>query len=335
MSHGILMHVPSNPRVGTGNFLRSLTLAQQWVSEGGHVTFVTSDMPGILLRKVAMTGSRARYLSTPAGTKFAQRICELAREDGCQWIVTDDSNRDLVKNVGLNKYPGQKHIVLGNRTYAAVEFATGYDPSFALIRKNLLSPAPCSFRQRRGRAKGEHPRCLIDLSGLGPEFSADLLKMIIKRFTGTGVVFDIVTPFARSASEQLNQQDAAIREFIFWHRNPDRVFQALYAFDISVMSRIGDFYETAFGNLASLFVADESFEGGAELASLTSVPWIQPCIDQWIDRTCNWIERMIDSPTRRKRHAGEMDRLIDDQGAIRLCATIRHGASGIRRVRSA
>ena len=338
MSSGILIHVPANPRIGTGNFLRSLTLANQWVAQGGHVTFVTSDLPGLLLRKVAMTGSKARYLSNPlAGEAFAKRLCELATEDSCHWIVTDDFNSALTQNIGRHKNPEQQLIVLGNATQGTCDLTTGSDPSFALIRKNLQTPPPYSFRkrQRGGGGKHRYQRCLIDLCGLDSELSANFLKSLIKRFTGTSVVFDIVTPFATSASEQLNQQEAAIREFIFWHRNPDRVFQALYAFDVAVLSHAADFYETAFCNLASLFVASDSHQERGDLAGLTTVPWIQSCQEQWVDKTCEWIERMLASPTRRKKHAQEMDRLVDDQGSIRLVAAIRRGASGVQRNRSA
>lgn len=332
MSGGLLMHIRANPVLGTGRMLRSLTLARQWVSDGGHVTFVTSDIPGLLLRKIAFAGCKARFVSTQVGdSAFAKRLCELAEEDQCDWIVTDDTSADLVSNIAAQRTSRQQHVVLGRRRLHDVDLSTEDDPSTALIRRNLLLSPP-----RRPDRKKRPPRCLVDLTGMSGEESSGLLLAIIKRFTGTGVVFDVVTPFAASAAEQLLQQKASIRDYIYWHRNPDRVFQALYAFDVGVMSEMAEFYEAAYSRIACLLVADQPFDGAARFADLTTLPWIlSRKSDNWIGKTCDRMEQLLSGRTRCRRHASEMERLVDDQGAARLCSTLRKGLGQLGKVRSA
>ena len=247
--------------------------ALRWRANGsgrvGRAIFVTGRLPGILMRQIAMAGCDARKLSFACDSAdLATRLCQFAKNEQCPWIVTDETNPNLIQDITKSGIQGPKLLVLGGDRRSSSCFATGCDPSFALIRKNLNSVGPARIQRRR-----QPKRCLLDLSNLASEPSAMMIRKICKKFSGSGIVFDVVTPYAASAAEQLYQQDSPIREYMFWHRNPDRAFQALYAFHLAVMTDAANFYETAFAGIASLMLSADATHSTLP-ADLTSTPWL-------------------------------------------------------------
>ena len=331
MENGILLHACANPVIGTSKLLRSLTLARQWVQDGGQVLFVSGRLPGVMLRQIAMSGCDARHLPGQVGDiVFAKHLCKIAQEASCEWIVLDDSNPDLIGNVSRLRCHDQKLAIIGSCEQAEADFVSGPEPGFALIRKNLYTEVP-SRLANRWRPK----RCLIDLSLMNGENSAAIIKTICRRFTGSGVVFDVVTPFASSAAEQLYSQDSPMREFFFWHRNADRAFQSLSVFALVISTDIANFYETAYSGTASILLTEGT--PAALSRDLTTLQWfVDRSQEGWIEQVVTMTEQFMDSPVRLARHAREMKRLVDDQAALRICTAIRDGEQKVTgRVRSA
>jgi len=349
----MLMHVGANPLVGTGPMLRGLSLAQQWIANGGHVTFVTSDIPALLLRKIAMSGCQARYLSTPVtDLRFATRLCELAKLDDCQTLVTDGVCKELVANMATQKRRGHRYVVLDHSSQEQVDFCSGDEPSFALIRRSLQLSPEQNRKPRRTRTTRSNgaARCLLAVQEMNPKPLSRFLKQIIGRFVGTGVIFDIVTPLAAAASEQLIQQRPAMQKFVCWHRNPDRAFLNMDRFDLAVLSKSADFYECAYARVPSLLVRSRQalspdgggFSGTPEPArQLTQQPWSLVYNESGgkdeadMKAIGDWIEQMHVQNASRKNHGKEMTRLIDGHGAQRLCRAIESDFVRLGRAKSA
>jgi len=326
------MHVRANPVIGTSRLLRSLSLASQWKRDTGSVVFVTGKLPGILLRQIAISGCDVRHTADQMKIQeFAKHLCKIARESCCRWIVLDDTSSELAKNVSAIRDPEQRIMVLGCVDGADVDFESGLEPDFALVRKNLRNTRPAKMSGRR-----QPRRCLLDLSSMNGENSAALIKWICRHFESTGIVFDVVTPFAASAAEQLYQQDSPMRDCFFWHRNADRVFQSLPSFHLAVLTDVANFFETAWSGIPGLLLSTRDLPDSMP-RSLTTFPWlIEGRKPGWIQQASGAIEQLLSNVSRLSRHASEMKRLIDDQVPLRLCRVIRDGeTSSARQVRSA
>jgi hypothetical protein len=331
MSGQILIKVNANPLIGTGHLLRSLTLARYWTRQGGRVLYVTGRWPRILLRQIAMAGCQVQPLPTESGVQaLADHLCQAARESECQWLICDDSDQLLLQQLARRGDSLPRRLVLGKADKATVDFATGCDPSYALIRKNLGSVAV-----PQGPAGAGPVRCLLEMSQLTGEQTACLIHGLCHRFAGTGVVFDLITPFARAAAEQLHQQNAVIRDYLFWHRNTDRTFQALQAFHLGVLSHAASFYEMAFAGIPALLLSTDRTTESLP-TNLTSRPWVVATNGSgWVDQLLQTMEQLLDGPDIIRQHASEMSRLVDDQAALRLGQVLRQERRKLPRTRSA
>ena len=213
--------------------------------------------------------------------------------------------------------------------FRGIDFVTGNEPAYALIRNNLGKYPPPRTTKRRPR------RCLVELGRADGAASAQIIKQICREFCDTDVIFEFVTPFAVSAADQLYQQQAEIRKQLFWHRNSDRVFASLFSFDLALMTDAASFFETAWCGVASFFLTPVGVGGGDLLADVTTQSWLMDRqADDWAERSVAVVREMLGRPTALARHAAEMRRLADDQGAFRLCKALRadgeHQAGHVR-----
>ncbi len=281
------------------------------------------------MRQIARAGCQVHRLKSPQNDRqTAGELCQLADQQGCHWIVADDSRVQLIHSLVPLRPSGRKLLVIGQVELSQIDFQTAGDPRFALVRSNLPIETPA-----RRVPKSSRLRCLLDLSRMGADKSTDLIRQLCHHFADQKVVFDIVTPFSRRVAESLRSQDPVNREFLFWHRNSDRAFQALFAFQVAIASDLATFCETAFAGKPSLLLTETGVPPCLS-HDLTTHPWRVDCQGQrWAAATVQWIQRILESPTRRQRHAREMGRLVDDQAALRLCQVLRDATA--TRMRSA
>ena len=331
---GLLLYIQANPLVGTSPLLRSLDLARQWKSSGGDVYYVVGQLPAMLLRKLAVVGCEVIKPSRPqAPDELAKTLWQFAEERKCDWLATDDSRPDLLRAVSQTRPEIRNVLVLGNPTResaAGITLASGDDPSFVLLRPNHSNqPMPKVAARRTTR------RVIVDLSRMDGDQAAEFVRRLCKRFQTAKHFFDIVTPFATAAANQLHEQMHPIRERITWHRNADRVFNALYCFDLAVTSDPAGFFETANCGLPSILLGANHENDSTErisnrlnsLVNLTTLPWwfdLSKAEESWPDTICKQIERLCGSPKMLATHSKEMSRLVDDHGAMRLTSAMKN-----------
>ncbi len=326
---GILIHVAANPILGTGGLLRSLDFAQHWAQAGGRIVYLVDRLPNILLRQIAMAGCAADMLNTrPSEHHFAARLCQVARDRNCEWIAVDDSNEVLIQQIIREKSSEQKVLVLG-REICGADFCTNGSPAFALIRRKLtLEKAARVFN-----ANARH--CLLDLSRLCLEDVHKLLDGVCHRFHETGIVFEVVSPFASAAIEQLRQENKFAGQNLVGHHNADRIFQSLFKLKLVLSADEASFYEAAFAGLPSVLLSRQ--DATSKLPQdITSLPWSIDCRQtDWIERSSSVMQKLFDKQSTLARHAQQMNRLVDGFAASRLCRALNQHAELSGRVRSA
>ncbi len=332
MSNAMLIHVRANPRFGTGRLLRSLTLAKHWIDAGGSVTFAAGSLPRILLRQIAVAGCDAAYLDESLDDEpFTDQLLRLAQSYDASSIVVDASSEDRIRLLADRKSADHQLLVLGKTDCQGVEISTGTHPSLALIRRNLEQHPPSRLTRRR-----MPQRVLLELSKVDRHKTAEIANLLCKKFVGTNVVFDIVTPFAKSANEQFRRQKAPIRDQVFWHPNSDRAFYSLFAFHLAVVSDAEEFFEIAHSRTAAILLSPN--KSWRSLQSLTTAPWMLDVDDSvWSETICDTVANFLADVSKLKKHAYQMRSLVDDQGAARLVAGLqqKQASGGIHRARSA
>ncbi len=334
MAGRLLLYARANPVVGMNRLLRSLILAREWKRREGEVEFVSGQLPAIMRRQIAISGCQLHNAESRDKAVLARQLLTLAREKACAWLAVDDSSPQLIQHLASGKnVPRQRLLVIGETEVSEnVDFITGNDPGFALIRKNLQR------RQLPGDNRKKLPhRCLIDLSCLNGADSAEMINRLCRPTGKLCATMDIISPFAASAVEQMNRRSPALRKRIFWHRNSDRLINSLHAFDLAVTTDAASFFEAAWCRVASLLLSQASSSQIADLDNVTTLPWIIDRTDTvWIDKSCQCILEFLKQPGLIEQHAGEMKRLVDQQGAMRICDVLGTGAAKpTPRIRSA
>ncbi|MCP4082700.1 MAG: hypothetical protein GY743_20915 [Planctomycetaceae bacterium] len=326
---GILIHVAANPILGTGGLLRSLSFAQQWVEGGGNVVYLTRRLPNILVRQIAMAGCAADSVDIrPTEPHFAASICQVAHDRKCEWIALDDSNEALIQQLIREKSSDQRVLVLGRET-PGVDFCTNGSPSFALIRRKLT----LEKSERSYDPNARH--CLLDFSKFSCDEVYELLESVSHRFHETGVVFEVVSPFASVAIDELRRKNESCRENFVGHHNPDRIFQSLYKLKLVLSTDEASFYEAAYAGLPSVLLSNQQATCNLP-QDVTSLPWAVDCRQSdWMERTGAVMQELFSKRTRLSTHARQMERLVDGFAASRLCRALNQHAESGGRVRSA
>ncbi|MGI9518781.1 MAG: hypothetical protein ACR2NP_17110 [Pirellulaceae bacterium] len=332
MANRLMLYSRANPVVGMNRLLRSLILAREWQRRDGEVELVSGQLPALLRRKIAISGCQLHLAESRDKQQLAKQLLQMAGQLDCPWIAVDDTSPELVEFLGEKKKSPQRLLVIGEAPpNSHTDFETGAEPAFALIRKNLQKrPSPTHKR------KLPH-RCLIDLSCLNGSESAGMINRLCRPTGKLCATLDIISPFAASAVEQMNRQSPALRKRIFWHRNSDRLFASLHAFDLAVTTDAASFFEAAWCRVASVLLAQRKPARAKDTDSLTTRPWIiDRTSDDWVENSCQHILGFLKQPDSIDQHAQEMKRLVDTQGAMRICEFLQNGAiKESRRARSA
>lgn len=326
---GLLVYVASNPLRGTSHLLRSLTLAEQWLSDGGKVSYVADRLPKILERQIAFRGCQLRRLkSQPAQDEFALELCQLATSERCDWIALDDSDSKLIRRVSELRSSNQKILVLGESD-EGVDFCTGTNPAFALIRNSIRKDKSPSNSNRKV------VRCLLDFSRLSKEKVYLVSKQLAQSNADRPIHLELVSAFAAQIVDQLKSQNPEFKGRIDPHLNADRVFQNLTDTQLVISSDESSFYETAFFGLPSVLLTEKGRMDGLSL-DLTTVPWL---VDRhgsdWISQTKTIMEQLLRYDRVRKQHADEMARLVDSHASVRLSYMMQRFIVSPSRVRTA
>ena len=327
---GLLLYIQANPMVGTSPLLRSLDLAKNWKEAGGEVFYVVGQLPATMLRKLATVGCEVIKPNRPqAPDELAKSLWQYAEERDCDWLATDDSRPDLVRMIAATKIDSKNYLVLGDSTNnptVGVTMVSGDEPSFALLRPNHSNqPLPKVAPRRSVR------RVMIELCRMDGDRSAEFVRCLCKRFQSTEHIFDIVTPFATAAANQLHEQQHPMRQRITWHKNADRIFMALFCFDLAISADTACFFETAHSGLPGILLETNADRARRmkNLTSLTSLPWrydLAETDDNWSTPVCDQIAKLCSSPKAMATHSQEMSKLVDAHGAARLVTAMKNFA---------
>ena len=326
---GLLVYVASNPWRGTSQLMRSLTLAQQWLREGGHVSLVVDRLPKILEHEIKALGCQLHRLdASPINEDFARELCQLAGRERCGWIVLDDADDNLTHQVADLRSRSQKVLVLGE-TQATADFCTDSSPAFALIRQSLEK-----FQPARNSAGGA-VRCILDFSRFSRAQLGLALNQVGRRFGDRPLKFEVVSSFALQAIDEIKSEHSALKAEFASHCNPDRLFQNLSWTKLVISTDESTFYETAFSGLPSVLLTEK--EALCNLApEITSVPWLVNCRHlDWIEKMERVMEQLLSHDRCRIKHAEEMVKLVDSQASVRLCQLMKRLEVSPHRVRTA
>ena len=86
----LVIRADAGVQQGTGHVMRCLALAQAWMDRGGEVTFIASELPESLARRLTSEGIEIVRLSAlPGSAEDARQTAEHARERGAEWVVVD------------------------------------------------------------------------------------------------------------------------------------------------------------------------------------------------------------------------------------------------------
>lgn len=326
---GLLVYVASNPLRGISQLLRSLTLAQQWLKEGGKVVYVADRLPRILAHQITTCGCQFHWLeSRPTEDGFAVELCQFADLEGCGWIALDDSDDNLIRRVSDLRSIHQKVLVLGESNSVA-DFCTDSNPAFALIRDSIQND------QTARTSNCGATRCVLDFSRMDRNQVFSVLRQLLMRFGDRQIKFELVSSFAPQVVDQIKNEYPGFWGDFESHFNVDRVFQNLTGIQLVISTDESSFYETAFSGLPSILLTEKA--GLADLApQLTTLPWlVNRNRADWIEQTEAIMEQLLNDDRCRKQHGQQMVKLVDSQASVRLCQLMKRLAISPRRVRSA
>ena len=214
----------ASSQIGTGHFMRCLTLADQLHGEGAEVTFVCRDLPGGMFDLLQARGYRSAKLPLVETVKDIQKLdaeetIKAAGElfpEGVDWLVVDHYKLDVIWERMLRPYARKLVVIddladrfhdcdllldqnyyrdLGHRYQGLVpeECVTLLGPSYVLLR-----PEFANARQRLRTRDGSVRRVLIFFGGSDPtnqtQKAVEALRMLERHDIEADVVVGSANP---------------------------------------------------------------------------------------------------------------------------------------------
>lgn len=198
----LIVRADANRQIGFGHVMRSLALAEAWMSRGGQVVFVASSMPSSMEGRIIAEGMSTRHIPVERGTDSdVAALVEIATHERATWVVLDgyafDSDyQRLLKDAGLRLVTmddchasahSYADIIVNQNAQALKEQYEALEPytrllrgsSYALIRKEF-------FEARRIVDNGERGVQHI-LITFGGSDNAELVRQTLEAIRNLGV----------------------------------------------------------------------------------------------------------------------------------------------------
>ncbi len=338
----LIIRTDASREIGTGHFMRCLSLAQAWQDKGRRAIFITaSEIPGLkgILESEQLVIVRPE---SPAGSESdALETAELTVRQRAKWVVVDGYQFPAEYHLALKErglrllqiddVGGANHyyadIVLNQNLYAHEQLYTTREPNTKLLlglRYVLLRREFIKWRRLDRHIPDKARRLLVTLGGGGDEKEA-LLRVI----TSLRQIDNIETRILLGGYNDSNVEEvkAALRDVkgeVQVERKIASMPDAMAWADLVISGAGSTCWELAFmGTPALVLILAENQRRVAESLEsygvVENLGW-QRDIDE-SDMSAA-LSRLLSDPRRRREMSEEGRKLIDGQGALRVVSAI-------------
>jgi UDP-2,4-diacetamido-2,4,6-trideoxy-beta-L-altropyranose hydrolase len=357
----IAFRADASVQIGTGHFMRCLTLADELARRGAQIRFVSRYLPDYLVRLLAAKGYELALLDN---TKNDAAFDELAHAHwlGCSqaqdaadslkvlsdrawdWLIVDhyaldcrweSGLRPVVRNIlAIDDIADRQHdcdILLDQNFYADMNIRYAgkvpehcrllLGPRYALLREE--------FRQLRGQVsprKDTVQRILVFFGGMDAD---NYTGRAIQLLTDIGVAdmqVDVVIGAQHPCREAI--EDACLHHHFICHVQTDRMAELMAAADLSIGAGGGATWERCCLGLPTIAIgtAENQRKQVADAAAegLVYAPDLKYPFDQVIGRH---ISALIENSALRQLISRNAMQAVDGKGVLRVAGSM--GCSGI------
>ncbi len=339
----LLIRADAGPRVGLGHVVRCSALGQAWKELGGNVIFlVPAAVPGLESR-LRSDGFEVVEVRSKAGDEEdARGTIESAAREGCSWIVLDgyDFGPKYQTNLRasgthllyIDDYAHLDHyvsdIVLNQNIdscpamYAKRESYTRLllGSSFVLLRREFLDR---SSREREIPPVAQ--KVLLTMGGADPENATlkvlEALSYLSISGVEVAVILGPVNPHREAVMEEL-------AHFPFAHHifdSPMKISEVMGWADLALSGAGSTCWELAYMGVPTItLILAPNQEGIAQSLDERKISLNLRAYRSMDSRElAAKVEELMYDPERRARMSEKGRKLIDGQGAMRVCGCLR------------
>ena len=286
----LLIRADASPTIGTGHVMRCLALAQAWQDAGGHVTFLSTEVPRLLRERLNGENLPVSVLAEPCGSMAdARHTANLAEEIDCEWVVVDgygfgaEYQREL-KHAGLKVFcvddnplagPYVADIVLNQNLHAKEEDygeRASYTrlllgPRYALLRREFFA-----WRQWRRIVAPTAQKVLLSMGGSDPDNVTSRMMCFLNEI-GTPLEIRVVVGPSNHHADMLMRVLKKSRHHAELVANPNEMAAHMAWADLGIVGAGSTVWELCLLGLPALLVelADNQCYVGPSLQRLGAV----------------------------------------------------------------
>ena len=346
----VLVRLDATVQIGTGHFMRCLTLAEGLVRQGAEVTFASRSLPEFSTAMLAALGMATVALpavSTPAGRNLAhahwlgcsqeedaRAVIEARPGIVWDWLVVDHYGLDRTWETAMRAVArrimviddlADRHhdceLLLDQNHYPDLE--TRYDgkvppdcrlllgPRFALLRREFQE-----LRQRVGPRQGPVRRLLVFMGGVdGGNFTGRVIEALAGLDVQVEVVIGAQHP-ARAAIER----ECRERNHVC-HVQTERMAELMAAADLAVGGGGSASWERCCLGLPCVLVAlaENQVNIAKSLAPLGAGVYLGTADEADVGRLRRAVLELVADVERFQRLSAQACDLVDGLGVERVC----------------
>jgi len=338
----LLVRADASPTIGWGHAIRSLALAQTWITSGKRATLLSCELPPPIAYEWEASGACVLPLQSQSGTPAdATEAGRAARDSGASWVVLDgnifhaDYHRELqaaglrVLRIDDGRCPAAARcsdIVLNQNVNASAGlYSSGnphctllLGPRYALLRQIFLDPWPARPISHRVQ------RVLVTMGGSDP---ANVTMKALDALRSIADHLMEVVAVVGGSNSHLSQLKRQITSFPCSCRievSPRDIAHWMAWADLAISAAGTTCWELAHLGLPSVLVAcaeDQSPVAGYlhEHGYALSLGWHPAVSAGTIARA---VTELSESPERRAALSAAGKSLVDGKGAERVARTM-------------
>lgn len=332
----LLIRTDVTPQLGMGHLMRTLALAEEWITQGGEVVLAFANITEAGLRRAREIGAETvRLDGEPGGEEDATKTAGAAERLGAAWVVADgyhfgDRYQAVIKGAGhrlmviddfghAGRYCAD--LVLNANIYADESYYVNRYPDTRL----LLGPRYALLRREFRRWLGWQrnipdvaKKILVTLGGSDPHNVTERIIEAVRLIADIPV--EVVVVVGGSNPHAARLKEAASGSAIRLVYDVANMAEWMAWADVAVSGGGTTALELAFMGLPSLLVelSDNQKAVAAALERVGAVKDLGWHVDLTPDRIVQALVGLLQDPQERRQMTQRGRRLVDGKGAERV-----------------